>query len=393
MTTKEIFIQPIDVLMLRGNRQFGGGGDWGEALMPPWPSLFSGAIRSAILSQRGVNIAKFLGGGEIDTKIRHSLGFPPGGDFGTFRVTKSNIARITSSGVERLYHLPADLEVSQNAEKEYVVRYKKPVVIPPSFSMTSARTPQVAFTQGGAGGKGGGSYLLTAAGFEKWRRMEPISANDLLSPPDIYSIESRLGIGLDPTRRTAQQSLIYTTDAISMKVGYGFLVKMQDSDDLLDESGLLRLGGDGRGATYSTVISTTEAPAESSPSSSAAASARIYLNSPALFEGGWYPDGSTIYDNGGREIVSFEFNSVSCEIIAATSGRHRTVSGWDLSKGEPKESLRSIPSGAVYFLDNFDGDPGELTAVTESGLWTTNSTSDQRRAEGFNQCEIAFSRS
>ena len=393
MTTKEIFIQPIDVLMLRGNRQFGGGGDWGEALMPPWPSLFSGAIRSAILSQRGVDIAKFLSGSEIDSKIRHSLGFPPGGDFGTFRVIKSNIARITSSGVERLFHLPADLEVSQSSEKKYVVRYKKPVVIPPSFSMTSARTPKVAFTQGGAGGKGGGSHLLTSAGFEKWRRMEQIPENDLLSPSDIYSIESRLGIGLDSDRRTAQHSLIYTTDAISMEVGYGFLVKVQDSDDLLDDSGLLRLGGDGRGATYRTVTSTTETPLESSTTGIVPKSARIYLNSPALFEGGWYPDGSTIYDNGGRDLVSFEFNSVSSEIIAATSGRHRTVSGWDLSKGEPKESLRSIPSGAVYFLDNFDGDPGELSELAESGLWTTDPTSDQRRAEGFNQCEIAFSRS
>lgn len=391
MATKEIFIEPIDVLMLRGNRQFGGGGDWGEALMPPWPSLFAGAIRSAILSQRGINIARFLAGSDIDSKLRRSLGNPQSGDFGTFRVIKSNIARRTSSGVERLYHLPADLDLSKGHKNEIRVAYKRPLVVPPSFAMTSAHTPNVAFTQGGAGGKGESSYLLSSVGFEKWRRMDPITSQDLVCVSKIYVIESRLGIGIDAARRTAQKSLIYTTDAISMKDGYGFLVRLQDDDDLLDDAGLLRLGGDGRGATYSIVTPTSKEPIENTSPSDSLSSARIYLNSPALFEGGWYPDGSTIYDNVGRDIVSFEFNGVSCEIIAATSGRYRTVSGWDLSKGEPKESLRSIPPGAVYFLDTFDSDPSKLSELAQSGLWTADTSSDQRRAEGFNQCEIAIS--
>ena len=50
MTTRYYFIEPVGVLMLRGNRSFGADGEHGEALLPPWPSLFAGAFRSALLA-------------------------------------------------------------------------------------------------------------------------------------------------------------------------------------------------------------------------------------------------------------------------------------------------------------------------------------------------------
>ena len=39
MTTTSCFIEPLDVLFLRGNQLFGEPGSYGEALMPPWPSV------------------------------------------------------------------------------------------------------------------------------------------------------------------------------------------------------------------------------------------------------------------------------------------------------------------------------------------------------------------
>ncbi len=34
-----VFIEPLDVLLLRGNKLFGDPGSHGEALIPPWPSV------------------------------------------------------------------------------------------------------------------------------------------------------------------------------------------------------------------------------------------------------------------------------------------------------------------------------------------------------------------
>ena len=37
------FIEPLDVLYLRGNKLFGDPGSYGESMIPPWPSVAAGA--------------------------------------------------------------------------------------------------------------------------------------------------------------------------------------------------------------------------------------------------------------------------------------------------------------------------------------------------------------
>ena len=51
------FIEPLDVLFLRGNQLFGEPGSYGEALMPPWPSVAAGALRTRILADDGFDAA------------------------------------------------------------------------------------------------------------------------------------------------------------------------------------------------------------------------------------------------------------------------------------------------------------------------------------------------
>lgn len=48
--TEAVFIEPLDVLYLRGNLSFGAPGDHAAAQMPPWPSLVAGALRSRMLA-------------------------------------------------------------------------------------------------------------------------------------------------------------------------------------------------------------------------------------------------------------------------------------------------------------------------------------------------------
>ena len=42
MSIETRFIEPLDVLFLRGNKLFGDPGSHGESLVPPWPSLTTG---------------------------------------------------------------------------------------------------------------------------------------------------------------------------------------------------------------------------------------------------------------------------------------------------------------------------------------------------------------
>ena len=57
--TTSYFIRPLDVVSVRGNRSFGGSGEYGEVNMPPWPSLFAGALRSAMLGRDSKALAEF----------------------------------------------------------------------------------------------------------------------------------------------------------------------------------------------------------------------------------------------------------------------------------------------------------------------------------------------
>ena len=72
MTTTSCFIEPLDVLFLRGNQLFGEPGSYGEALMPPWPSVAAGALRTRILADDGFDLAAFA----ADEKPHPHLGTP-----------------------------------------------------------------------------------------------------------------------------------------------------------------------------------------------------------------------------------------------------------------------------------------------------------------------------
>ena len=47
------FLRALDVLHFRGNQSFGDPGSYGQTQRLPWPSVASGALRSALLQQAG----------------------------------------------------------------------------------------------------------------------------------------------------------------------------------------------------------------------------------------------------------------------------------------------------------------------------------------------------
>ncbi len=61
--TSFYFVEPTDTLFVRGNLAFGDAGEHGPGVMPPPPSLFAGAFRSAILGRDADALARFSGQG------------------------------------------------------------------------------------------------------------------------------------------------------------------------------------------------------------------------------------------------------------------------------------------------------------------------------------------
>ena len=106
---------------------------------------------------------------------------------------------------------------------------------------------------------------------------------------------------------------------------------------------------------------------------------RLLLTTPAIFPDGWRLPG---VDAGGR----WHFDGGSARLVAASHDRLQSVSGWDLAQRAPKPAVRAVPAGAVYWLDDLQGDPQSLLAQVAAGLPIEDAT---RRAEGFNNCLLA----
>lgn len=378
MSTASCFIEPLDVLFLRGNKLFGEPGSYGESLVPPWPSVAAGAIRSRLLADDRVDLADFAAG-----KIAHpTLGSPA--QPGSFAITAFQLARRLADGrVEILIQPPADLVIGERDGQTTVHRLQPAVLVSGlQASSTLPRLPVLAEEQRG---KPAGGYWLTQAGWQKYLAGADPSATDLLKTGQLWGTDHRVGVGLDAGTHRAADGKLFSVQAVAMKKAehgegfdVGFLVTITGA--ALPKSGLLRLGGDGRAAA----LHETASPQPIADHTAIAKNrrCRMVLTTPGLFAGGWRLPG---VDAEGR----FNLHGVCGKLVCAAVPRFETVSGWDLARNAPKVAQRLAPTGSVYWLDELEASPDALDKLVATGLWSEPCEDAHRRAEGFNRIAIA----
>ncbi|MDW7966700.1 MAG: type III-B CRISPR module-associated Cmr3 family protein, partial [Thermoanaerobaculum sp.] len=270
MTSVWLFLEPLDVLYLRGNAAFGGPGDHAEALMPPWPSVFSGALRSALLARGGVDLGRFTdeAAEHTDDRLRRVLGTPS--QPGNFRLSAALLARWqpNTNSYEPFFPLPQDLlvfeqppgekdskgrgELSEGPSGKLAIVRLRPQVPGEAFNHVqhSGLTPNLLVVYGAERGKPRRSWWLTPKGWDTYLSGGTPAAEDLVSTSDLWSYEFRLGIARSRETYTVEEGRIYTTQAVAVKSGVGFLVGVEGCpEELFHGLSLVRLGGDGRGAS------------------------------------------------------------------------------------------------------------------------------------------------
>ncbi|EAR23053.1 type III-B CRISPR module-associated protein Cmr3 [Nitrococcus mobilis] len=381
--TEYRFIEPLDVLYLRGNRLFGGAGADSEALMPPWPSVFAGALRTRMLIDAGVDPNAFAAGrARLPAGYAEALGTPaqPGG----FTLGPVRLARASAAGIEPVYPLPADLQVTlaEDLDKTTVHRLE-PRLLPEGIACSRA-TRELALLRIDAPAKPAAGYWLSAEGWRRYLTGTELDAAHLIKTDSLWQPERRLGIALDPSRRSAAEGKLYTSEVIALCPEVGFLVGIEGvAASILPVQGLLRLGGDGRGAVLR-CPETIKEPATDFEGIAASGRFRVVLTAPGLFPGGWRLPG---LNASGR----WHLSGASAHLVSAAIPRAVTVSGWDLARHAPKPAQRCAPTGAVYWFEGLQGDPQVLGKLAERGLWKLEDQNNdpQRRAEGFNRCTIA----
>lgn len=344
MTTKHtFFLEPLDILTLRGNKLFADAGAHGEALMPPWPSVAAGALRSRLLAD-GESLSALLD---------------------SFRLTAFGLARKNTEGVcEPLWPLPADVVVTDDALAD--ASYLKPMPLAAGVA-SSAPLPRLPVFASDKPAKPIGGLWLNEDGIRAWLAGEAIFRRHLVPSGKLWQTDPRLGIALDAKKRRAADGKIYTTECIALHRNMGFVAAYVGAAPLA-ENALVRLGGDGRGARVN--LARLAALEPDWQRIAREGRFRLILTTPGLFADGWRPQ------------------SLPGTLVAAAAGRSETVSGWDVRDGfnRPKPALRAVPTGSVYWVDGFNGDIAALKALAEHGLPPTDAT---RHAEGFGKLAIA----
>jgi len=370
------FLQPLDILYLRGNHLFGDAGSFGAALMPPWPSVFAGALRSHLLSTTGTDLAAFARG-----DVHHPLVGTPSRP-ASFAVTAVHLARRHRDGaVERFYQIPADAVVLDDGAKGVALYLLKPIEWPLPGSYPLALTPLLQAPQG----KPAIGYFLGEAAWQDYLHQRPITSAGLIHGSKLWASDSRVGIGLDPVSRAATDGALYTAQAVAMttngEFSSGFAVDLAGLPDGI-AAGVIRLGGDGRGAALQP-IDVVNSVAPDYAAMVKARRCRVVLTSPGIFPGGWKLPGL-------RHDHAWSLGAASGRMASARVARAETVSGWDLAKRGPKAAERAAPAGSVYWLDQLDADETAMRSLVERGMWPDSEDDPVRRAEGFNRFSFAL---
>lgn len=352
---KHIFFRPLDTQFHRDSHPFQAGVETdASSIFPPFPTTIYGALRTMILTQFPYNtwwtstdLVKVTGTFDFMGSLNIRGPIIAAGQQG-----KSNVYEHT------FYPAPLDLlRVKKTKHNVYVYPNNKQDELKKcsnlAYSGLYPCLPEQALHLEEQTGFLSHDYL------EQYLTGRPIG-NVMLKPDELFLRESRLGIGLNHSTRTASQKLLYTASHIRMRDSpdfqAGLLIGVDEDNNLIPDSGITRLGGDGRPVAYNKVKNiewSREINLVIKKITASEGRFKAYLITPAIFQkNGWFPDFLKMYDNA--IIGDLPGLDLKVKLVGTCVGRTVNVGGFDMNKKHPKVIQKAVPAGSVYFFQFVD---------------------------------------
>lgn len=348
-----LFLEAIDVWLFRDGRPFDAGSDHrAESLFPPFPSVMQGAIRSHHLVVKNVDLRD-------PRQIAAMVGTAE--DYKDLRLRGPFLAKKEGEKIIRYLLVPAHAMPTQDGYSALTPRER------PKMVVTSAPTRMLLWSEGEPQKKDLGQWVREEhlrAFLQKGAGLLQAESEDKL-----FARESRMGIALNE-RRTTEEGKLYEVEFIRPCKDVGLLVEV-DSYDGWPPTGIMRIGGEGRGAHFKQVSShTLPSPSKGEGKGEGVSSwptppdrlhnrFLLYFATPTYFTQGWQPETWDRFFEGHVKLQAVAVN------------RFQSVGGFDWATNTHKPACRYVPAGAVYFFMS-EGEarlkPGLIqNAITDAG--------------------------
>ncbi len=153
-----------------------------------------------------------------------------------------------------------------------------------------------------------------------------------------YFKEIRSGIELEKSKKKTVEGALYTAEFLRLIENWGFVVWYENLGSILPLEGLIKLGGEGKGAILQTIEDRKMDWGDLIKRINEDKKFKLYLATPSYFNGCVPPIGKLE-----------EALRVKLELVAAFPGKPIYIGGYDFALNKEKPLRRWVNAGAVYY--------------------------------------------
>lgn len=338
---KMLKITPTDTLFLGGGKTFAKGeSTWHQSRLIPHPSVFFGAICSAMLEKNHERRKAYIGGKDADSDPRNYLEL--GGIY--LYEQKSN-----ALGDNLYLPAPKDLFIDSDKKVYYGDFCKIDDKLDSNLQEVSyyLENPKAEDVDR-ADGMFVDWYSFMNAYFRNETSIKVITADAVAAYTYKVGIQ-KAGVQRDNAKiaQTTSKQPLYRLDLLDFNEnGWSYIVeyKIDDTwwigesvDGQMSGKGFLKLGGENKACRYENIENRywVETFDRQMQIKNDWKYVKLFIKTPALFgESSWKP----------------QFTEQSIEVIAGVTAKPYAIGGFDMVLNKPKPMSQAVPEGSVYLL-------------------------------------------
>lgn len=336
-----IEISPLDTLFFRDGKPFNASSEtWADGIFPPNPSTIYGALRSIYFANHPNELSK---ANEENDPTKELI-----------------IKKIyLKNSLNYYFPLPLDIVYQKNKTYSYLLKRRENSLI--SNLKTSSILTQDFTVENFE------NSFLSIKRFKEYQTFigdKFINFNEIKGLEDFVLNEPKIGIKINKLTQTVDKGHLYRVDFKRLKKTK-IVVEFEGLD--IEDSQLMRLGGEGKVATFE-YVDTLEINSPKDIKNIF----KLYFLTPSIFDNGWLPSWID------KESLEGEFGGLRLKFLTASVGKYKSIGGFDMKKGKAKPMYKAVPEGSVYYFELLEGDRSKIVK-----LFNGNAISDKLSNEGY----------